>query len=467
MVQKKQLLCNQHPILLTALSLIGRWSLLACCLLALGACGEPLPAPQARSVTQGAPAPTEPESGDGLESCMDAAAVSEGSKGEAAQGVRYDAERDTVVVAGSEGATLGAVAAALERPDLLAEIAPGEWLLSTSVEIGPGASLEIAGPEVRWLKLRSDDTGFVSIKARGGRLVIADTCVSSWDPGRQQVDENIADGRSFVLARDGSWMAIYRSRLHHLGYQANESYGLAWRLAGTGGEIIDSELAHNFYGLYSYQVQGLVIRGNVVRNSVLYGIDPHTESNRLLIEDNVAHHNGKHGIILAEGCSDSIVRNNTAYANELHGIVLYSGSNNNLLEGNTSYNNGLQGINLNGVVNSRVVDNTVYANGQDGIGVGQGSSDNLIAANVVRSNRDHGIYLYSEAHGNRIEENHVSDNGRYGIYVKSTGNRILGGNRVFDNTVGVFARAEDLDDGVRESNQIYDNSEADVKLIDS
>lgn len=397
---------------------------------------------------------------------MDAPAVSEGSKSEATQGIRYDAERNTVVVAGQERATLGAVAAALGRADLLAEITPGEWLLSANIEIGPGAGLEIAGPEVRWLKLRSDDAGFVSIKARGGRLVLADTCVSSWDPGRQQVDANIADGRSFLLARDGSWMAIYRSRLHHLGYQANESYGLAWRLAGTGGEIVDSELAHNFYGLYSYQVQGLVIRGNVVRNSVLYGIDPHTDSNRLLIEDNVAHHNGKHGIILAEGCSDSIVRNNTVYENELHGIVLYSGSDNNLLEGNTSYGNGQQGINLNGVSGSRVVGNSVYANEQDGIGVGQDSIDNLIVGNMVRQNREHGIYLYSEARGNRLEENRVSGNGRYGIYVKSPGNQILKGNQVFGNTIGVFARVEDLGDGVRESNQIYDNGEANFKLID-
>jgi hypothetical protein len=43
-----------------------------------------------------------------------------------------------------------------------------------------------------------------------------------------------------------------------------------------------------------------VVRDNEFHDNVLYGIDPHTDSHRLLIERNVVHHNGKHGIILAE-----------------------------------------------------------------------------------------------------------------------------------------------------------------------
>jgi parallel beta-helix repeat protein len=397
---------------------------------------------------------------------MDASATDGASKSETTQGVTYDPEEHTILVEAPAETSLGAVAAALGQPDLLAEIGPGEWLLSANLEISPGATLVIAGPEVRWLKLRSDDEGFVSLKARGGRLLLDNTCVSSWDPGRSQVDENVTDGRSFVLARDGAWMAIRRSRLHHLGYQANESYGLAWRLKGTGGEIIDSELAYNFYGLYSYQVEGLVIRGNVVRHSVLYGIDPHTASNRLVIEDNLSHHNGKHGIILAEGCSDSVIRNNVAYANQLHGIVLYNGSNNNLVEGNTVYDNGLQGINLNRASDNRVLDNTVYGNGSDGIGLGRGSADNLIAGNLVRDNRAHGIYLFTEARSNIVAENRVSGNGRYGIYAKSAGNRVMAGNHTTGNTVGIVVRAEDLADDARGPAQRSTNREHGLRLID-
>jgi parallel beta-helix repeat protein len=398
--------------------------------------------------------------------CMTPAPTIGVSSDQPARGVSYDAERRTIVLSEAEPTSLAAVGAALGRPDLLGEVQPGEWLLSANLEIRDGAALTIAGPEISWLKLRSDSQGFAAIKARGGRLVISDTCLSSWDPAQNGVDENVADGRSFVLARDGAWMAVYRSHLHHLGYEANESYGIAWRLEGTGGEIVDSELAYNFYGLYTYQVQGLIIRGNEVHHSLRYGIDPHTASSGLLIEGNVAHHNGKHGIILAEGCSDSIIRNNTVYNNTLHGIVLYNGSNNNRVEGNTAFGNGEQGINLNNVADSRVEGNTVYGNVGDGIGVGQGARGNAVIGNIVSENQEHGIHLYSGAEGTSIEGNEVSANRRYGIYVKSSGNQIGAGNRVVENAVGVHARAEDVPQSVRTANVIDANLEADVRIAE-
>lgn len=382
----------------------------------------------------------------------------------AAKGVRYDAEQNTIVLSGAAPTTLAAVGAALDRPELLAELGGGEWLLSANLELRAGAELAISGPAVRWLKLRSDSEGFVSIKARGGRLTISDTCVSSWDPGQQKVDQELADGRSFVLARDGAWMGIYRSQLQYLGYAANESYGLAWRLEGTGGEIVESELAYNYYGLYTFEVADLLIRGNEVHHNIQYGIDPHTDSRGLIIEENTAHHNGKHGIILAEGCSDSIVRNNVVYNNILHGIVLYNDSDNNTVEGNTVYGNGQQGINLNNVRGNRIVGNAVYANTKDGIGVGQKATENLVINNIVRDNQAHGIYLYSDADKNTIEDNQISGNGRFGIYLKSAGNWITMGNEVFGNAIGVYARAEDLPRDAREQNRIYDNREADVKV---
>ncbi len=178
---------------------------------------------------------------------------------------------------------------------------------------------QIAAPEVRRLKLRSDADGFVWIKALGGQLTFRDTCVTSWDSAKDAVDENYEDGRSFVLARDGARMEILGAELSYLGYDANESYGVAWRLEDTVGLAADSRFGYNFYGLYSYEVKNLTIRSSEVHHSVLYGIDPHTRSDQLLIEDNVSHHNGKHGIILAEKCSDSVVRGNTVYSNTLHG----------------------------------------------------------------------------------------------------------------------------------------------------
>ena len=88
----------------------------------------------------------------------------------------------------------------------------------------------------------------------------------------------------------------------YLGFGDVESYGLSWRTEGSGGHITNSVIAHLYFGLYSFDVGGLTISDNEVRDNVLYGIDPHTGSHNLTIERNIVHDNGKHGIILAENC---------------------------------------------------------------------------------------------------------------------------------------------------------------------
>jgi parallel beta-helix repeat protein len=376
----------------------------------------------------------------------------------------YDAATNTILLAGGPPITLPAVAQALAQPDLLRELAPGEWLLGANLRIGNGAALEIAGPAVRRLKLRSDAQGFVWIKAFSSRLAFVDTCVTSWDSGQSRVDTNDADGRSFVLARAGARMDIRGSELSYLGYNANESYGVAWRQPGTSGSAIDSRFGHNFYGLYSYEASDLVIRGNEVHHSTRYGIDPHTRSDRLLIEDNSTHHNGKQGIILAEECADSTIRGNTVYANALHGIVIYQRSNNNLVEGNTSYSNGLQGINVNDSAGNTLRANTSYDNTEAGIGIGQNAAHNQLVGNTVRDNRKDGISFYSNAAGNIVRDNVVSGNARYGIYVKSSHNLIDTGNQVFGNAIGIYLNAAPVPAVSLDTNRIYDNRDANVQV---
>jgi parallel beta-helix repeat protein len=378
--------------------------------------------------------------------------------------VKYDAKEQTIIVGKGAEVTLRDIARSLGEADVLREVAPGEWLLDANMRIEEGAALRIAAPETHRLKLRSDDSGFVWIKAFGGQLEFSGVCVTSWDSARASYDEQLDDGRSFVLARDGAQLFIRDSEMSYLGYAANESYGVALRLKGTSGEIVSSRLGYNYYGLYTYQVSDLVIRGNEVHHSVRYGIDPHTESRRLLIEDNISHHNGKHGIILANGCTDSVIRNNTVYNNAMHGIVLFQGSNDNLVEGNTSYGNKYEGINVNESSDNTIRDNTVFDNAKAGIGVGQKSRDNLVEGNVTYGNREDGIALYSDAGGNTLQGNEARANARYGIHIKSDDNTIGEGNRVFANAVGVYVNASSPPDISLEDNQIYDNREEDVRV---
>jgi parallel beta-helix repeat protein len=377
--------------------------------------------------------------------------------------VSYDGDSRTIVMRQGAPTTLAVVARALGRPDLLQEIAPGEWLLSANLEVRNDAALRIAGPEVRWLKLRSDDEGFVAVKAVGGRLELADTCISSWDQRRERYDQDLADGRSFVLAREGARMDIHRSELRYLGYDAHESFGVAWRMSGTRGEIVDSTLAYNYFGMYSYEASDLVMRGNEVHHNVLYGLDPHTRSKRLVIEGNVVHHNGKHGIILADECSDSVVRGNVVYNNLHHGIVLYRHSDANLVEDNTLYGNAAHGININESSTNVVRNNVVYENLEAGIGIGQQARGNQVVGNLVHANRKDGVVLYSAAADTELQGNIVSDNQRYGIYLKSAGGERIAGNQVSGNQVGVFLNVEPAPDISRRTNRIAGNREADVR----
>ena len=83
--------------------------------------------------------------------------------------------------------------------------------------------------------------------------------------------------------------------------------------------------------------------------------------------------------------------------------------------------------------------------------------------NHVRENRTDGIYIYSKASDTVLSENIIAGNLRYGIYVKSEDNRIADGNQVFGNSVGIYLNVKKAPEISRESNQIYDNLEEDVR----
>ena len=152
----------------------------------------------------------------------------------------FDTAGDKIVLSGGQNVTLPALAAKLNKPDLLKETAPGEWMLNKTIEINQGASLKVAAPTVRWLKLRGDDTGFASVKALGGGLDVSGSCITSWNEGKGTVDEDFLNGRGFLLARDGAQMTIDKAELLYLGFGDVESYGLSWRTEGSGGHITNS-----------------------------------------------------------------------------------------------------------------------------------------------------------------------------------------------------------------------------------
>jgi hypothetical protein len=65
----------------------------------------------------------------------------------------YDQPTNTITLTGGQNVTLGALSNKLANKSLITQTGPGEWLLNATIQINQGASLKLASPDVRWLKL--------------------------------------------------------------------------------------------------------------------------------------------------------------------------------------------------------------------------------------------------------------------------------------------------------------------------
>ena len=69
------------------------------------------------------------------------------------------------------------------------------------------------------------------------------------------------------------------------------------------GNIYDSDIHHNNFGVYTYGHQQGDWRRNKMHDNSGYGFDPHDDSDFLTIHDNVVYRNGLHGIIASRRCN--------------------------------------------------------------------------------------------------------------------------------------------------------------------
>ncbi len=332
----------------------------------------------------------------------------------------------------------------------LKEVTPGVWHLRANLIVENGAHLVLHGTgiggDVNELRLQSNNTAdtnrFVFIGADWGSISIRSTSISSWDDATREPDIEYATyGRAFIgvrsrLAADGvtpqeSRMDIIDSNVGYLGYDDSEGYGLTWKVLGDQaglfdlvdvfGDIQNSRIHHNYFGVYTFGAYGMQWLNNEVDHNVQYGFDPHDDSDYLLIQGNNVHHNGSHGIIASMRCDHLTIRNNLSWANAENGIILHRSSNDCLVKDNQCYDNDDTGIVLAGSSRCIVRGNILARNVQAGVRVNLGSADNLIEANECASNDWHGFYLYKG-----VDPPEPNDDGR------PKRNRFVG-NRVHDN----------------------------------
>lgn len=377
----------------------------------------------------------------------------------------------------------------------------GIWRLNANLWIDQGVTLLISPQTgVSELQLRSDGTpvgtsspsialnegepdiidqvdstssidykAFVYLKTENGTIHLDGVKVYSWNTTFNQVDENYSNGRAYILAKLDATLTIRNADIGYLGSADGESYGIAWRDVNADatpdqlrtrvtGEVINSKIHHNYYGIYTYQAQNMTFRGNEFYSNIRYGFDPHDYTHHVLVENNLAYNNGAHGFIISRGCNHFIFRNNKSYnnfdpgSNLAHGFMLDPGgsgiskpqvsSANNLLENNEAYNNEGYGLRMLGSGDNEIRNNYFHHNDTgisvDGDGVDSVTTNNIIQGNRFEENTRSGIFV-RVAPQNQFLENTVKGNLGSGIDIrKSNQNQVMRNSITNNGNYGVF-----------------------------
>ncbi len=286
--------------------------------------------------------------------------------------------------------TLAEVAAGVPK-DVLEEVSPGVYVARLPILVRHGASLLI-GKSVKQLRLSQDRGALLAVE---GTMFITGSQVLGWNEATSSPSKfkTPKEYRPFIVGCGGS----------NMGYASTKAYGLTMSQYSNSmiqrhvwpkptGWIVESEIEDMWYGFYTWEADDVVLRGNTLKNNILYGFDPHDRSKRLIIADNEVYGTKKkHGIIISRNVDDSWIIGNKTHNNALSGIVLDRQCSNTV-----------------------IANNQAYKNGSDGIVISE-SSRNLIWNNLVSGNKHHGIRLRNSMDV-RIQDNFAIANGLAGIY---------------------------------------------------
>lgn len=283
----------------------------------------------------------------------------------------------------------------------LEQTEPGVFIARLPIVVNQGATLEIDGT-VKELRLSQDRGSFL---VNDGKLFVRNSKLTAWSEARGEPAwyKTPNEFRPFLISWGGAEAYLVNSTFHSFGYNASKAYGISISQYSPGmdktmkrprpkGWVIGSTFIDAWYGFYCYEADDLVVRGNTYKDNIVYGIDPHDRSHRLIIAENTVHGTRKkHGIIVSREVNDSWIFHNKSYDNHLSGIVLDRNSERNLVAYNEVYRNKSDGI-------------TLYESG-----------DNLIYGNQVLANLRHGIRIRNSVNI-RLYENLAAGNQLIGVY---------------------------------------------------
>lgn len=281
------------------------------------------------------------------------------------------------------------------------ETAKGVYIARLPIVVQPGATLHVDA-NVKELRLSEERGAFL---VNDGLMFITHTRVTAWRESRKGPatfrGEN--EFRPFLISWGGAELYINKSVLTGLGYAASKSYGVSisqyspnmdarLKRKRPTGWILNSEFVDHYFGFYCYEADDVVVLNNTYRNSIVYGIDPHDRSHRLIIARNtVEGTRQKHGIIISRAVNDSWLLWNKVVNSKLSGMVIDRNSVRNVIAYNDLFNNGTDGLTIYESPNNLVWNNRASNNERHGIRL-RNSVDIRLYGNIAVANGLSGIY---------------------------------------------------------------------------
>ncbi|QDT67894.1 Poly(beta-D-mannuronate) C5 epimerase precursor [Planctomycetes bacterium MalM25] len=307
---------------------------------------------------------------------------------------------EAVFIAVEAGAlTLDRLVAQLDDPRLARE-SEGTVTLRLPILVRHGATLVIDGERTPSVRLAEDAGALI---ANAGGLFVLGSEVIGWN------DKSDGPARFVEKSRFRPYLASYirsetylvNSRFAHLGFSAPTAYGLSLSTQperkhgeptedSPTGKLIGNVFEDLYYGFYSYEARDVAIVDNVYRDSIVYGIDPHDRSTRLIIAGNTTTGTKeRHGIIGSRGVSNSHIWDNKSYANAGSGVMLDRNCYGNLVANNEVYGNN-QGIAVYESSDNRIVGNLVVGNAKSAVRI-RNSTDITVRENRLVGHGDYAI----------------------------------------------------------------------------
>ncbi|MDH5722402.1 MAG: right-handed parallel beta-helix repeat-containing protein [Alphaproteobacteria bacterium] len=261
-----------------------------------------------------------------------------------------------------------------------------DYILRMPLLVLRGASLTISGIDVNALKISAQSNAFL---VNAGDLYILRTKVYGWD--EEKNDQAWFDlehyktekykYRPFIATWGGGGLYLVESDFYSMGYSGGKSYGLSYSactpcqkvdpdVPEATGWVLNNRFYDFYYGFYSYEAEDVAIIGNTYIDNIVYGIDPHDRSRRLIIAKNEAYGTKKkHGIIISREVNDGWIFDNHSHHNKGSGFMIDRTS-----------------------VNNVIANNIAEYNEQDGLTFFE-SEDNITWGNVFRYNKKNGLRI--------------------------------------------------------------------------